>query len=364
MQGVHVLAWMPSEPRTRVPIDLIKRSLELVDTSKFHEVQAAVLMLVLLFTFARSETPCPKAFQGDGALDPLKHLLVEDVRVRQYSGSSYVATRLKSIKQDGRMERPEAAGNEDWILIGNANGVFSILLWIARLFAFHGGARDPASPFFLDKDRVRPLTYSNAMRDVRALWERASSRDVAKRYGLHSLRVAGYNGAKHGKHGKTLAVAHGGWGSDAHERYERFDTEDVLQLASIISQYNETEQTTVASLQRAPLQPVPTSHAPPAPRPDVRRVGSASLRGKKRTRAHDTSHTTTCDVDSQPRVGDRIEVYWTSMRTWYVATLQRRLRGDVWRVYYDPHGVHQSATDLTFVHDLGEVRWRGARART
>ena len=43
MQGVHVLAWMPSEPRARVPISLIKAALEAVDTTSFHEVQAAFL---------------------------------------------------------------------------------------------------------------------------------------------------------------------------------------------------------------------------------------------------------------------------------------------------------------------------------
>ena len=78
-----------------------------MDLSKFHEEQAAHLMLVLLFTFARTETPVAKAYSGKGIFDPNKQLMVEDVRV--VPGALHV--RLKGIKQDPRMQRPEAAGN-------------------------------------------------------------------------------------------------------------------------------------------------------------------------------------------------------------------------------------------------------------
>ena len=84
--------------------------------SVFQDVQAAVLLLMLLFSFARSETPCPKTAEG---LDPLQHLLVEDV-VPHAIRRSHVAMRLKRIKQDRRMERPEAQGNEDWVKMGDA----------------------------------------------------------------------------------------------------------------------------------------------------------------------------------------------------------------------------------------------------
>ena len=45
--------------------------------------------------------------------DEHKHLCVEDVVVASWDGQVYVRVRLKSIKQDPRMERPEAAGNAD-----------------------------------------------------------------------------------------------------------------------------------------------------------------------------------------------------------------------------------------------------------
>ena len=46
------------------------------------------------------------------------------------------------------------------------------------------------------------------MGQVRGLWARVSSPEEAKRFGLHSLRVTGYNLAKRGS-GEGLAVAQG-----------------------------------------------------------------------------------------------------------------------------------------------------------
>ena len=84
-----------------------------MDLSSFVEVQAALLIVMLFFTFARSESPCPKSFSGQGSFDPTKHLQVVDVEIRMSGeGKAYLAVRLKSIKQDPRMERPEASGGE------------------------------------------------------------------------------------------------------------------------------------------------------------------------------------------------------------------------------------------------------------
>jgi hypothetical protein len=49
-------------------------------------------------------------------------------------------------------------------------------------------------------------------------------------FGLHGLRVQGYNDACAGSSEK-LAVAHGGWQSTAHTRYARFALTDVVGLA-------------------------------------------------------------------------------------------------------------------------------------
>ena len=224
---MQVQAWVPGEPRRMVPIALVTASLRQVDVTSFTDVQAAVLLLMLLFSFARSETPCPKTA---GGLDPLQHLLVEDVVVHA-DPSFHVAMRLKRIKQDRRMERPEAQGNEDWVKLGDApEPLFSLRLWLARLFALHGAARPDGTAFFVNPARrSAPLTYAQAQVHVRALYQRAASEAEAAKYGLHSLRVTGYALSKRGV-GEELTVAHGGWRSLAHRRYDRFSLQEVLKL--------------------------------------------------------------------------------------------------------------------------------------
>ena len=380
MQSMHVVAWVQHEPRRMVPLQLVRDSLRRVDVNSFVEVQAAVLMLLLLFTFARSETPCPKSHSGEGALDPTKHLLVKDLEVRQHQGKAFVAVRLKSIKQDARMERPEAAGNEDWICVGNVDGEFSILTWLSRLFALHGAARDGEGPFFVDGDRVRALTYSRAMVHVRALWAKASSVETAKKYGLHSLRVAGYNAGKRGAGGVTLAVAQGGWQSSAHERYERFNMKDVLNLPSdIVAQLDDDNDDDTDDsrnmLQRAPLAPAP-GFPVVCPRPDTMPVsGTGSRRGIKRRTATlapapaalapatapasgaGTSRSTL------PAKGERIDVYWTSDRVWFTCVVVAVRRDGLRRVLYDADYARQPRQERTLVHDFRVERWRHARRR-
>jgi len=134
------------------------------------------------------------------------------------------------------MERPEAAGNDDWVYIGNVDHdpQFSIFVWMRRLFQFHGAARLPGSPFFLDEHMSRVLTYGSAMRQFRRLIVRVSDDETSKKYGLHSLRVTGWNGARSGPSGEEVAVAHGGWHGGSQRRYDRFSRDDVLDLPKVI----------------------------------------------------------------------------------------------------------------------------------
>ena len=363
MQGMHVVAWVQSEPRKRVPLDLVKKALQGVQGDVFWEVQAAVLMLMLLFTFARAETPCPKSFSGEGALDGSKHLLVRDVCIRQYNGVPYTAMRLKSIKQDARMERPEAAGGQDWIVVGDADGVFSLLMWLRRLFALHGGARAQDSAFFLDRDKKRWLTYQNAMRDVRALWARASSAERASQFGLHSLRVTGYNAAKVGEKGVQLAVAQGGWMSAAHERYERFDMSDVLALTAVIAQQADVDASTDASLQRHSAVPASAACDNTSPRPmRPTSKGSGSKRGALRRMVGESPQANTLQFDEARdqhvlRVRDCVEVWWDTPQLWYKGTIKACRPRGMHEILYDPHD-GLSRRKRTYVHDFARERWR------
>ena len=268
MQSVAVVAWVKREPRKAVPLHVILGALESVDVSVFWEVQTALLIVILFFTFARSESPCPKSFTGEGSFDPNKHLQVFDVEIRSYNGRAFVAVRLKSIKQDPRMERSDAPEG-DWVFIGEAEGPFSVVTWLSRFWSFFPAdgsspPRPPDSPFFRDSNGERVLTYSNALRDARRLYSRVISAEEASELGLHGLRVEAYNRAR--AHDPLLAVAQGGWGSEVHERYARFKTHDVLALpGAMVAGASSTQREVVASASLVDPPPGVGCFAPPRP---------------------------------------------------------------------------------------------------
>jgi hypothetical protein len=283
MEAVAVVAHVPAEPRKAVPLDWIARALATINPAVFWEVQIGHLMLVLLFTFARSETPLPKSFTGEGALDEETHMLVRDFKIVPAQGelATHAGVRLKSTKTDQRMERPEAAGNEDWVKIGDVpDSVFSLLAMTQRLFALHGAARVEDAPFYLDHDRRRPYLYGKALSDMRKLLARVVSKEEAFSVGLHGLRVAGYNAGK--RINEELTVAHGGWRSTAHLRYARFNMREVLALtAGIVQQQGgDEEDLPVEAEVPPPMTPVQAPVAEAAERVlsrerNQRRIGRA-----------------------------------------------------------------------------------------
>ena len=133
-----------------------------VNLDSFLEVQLAFIILCLLYTFSRTECPCPKAFSGREVYDPEVHWNVCDFDVAITALVRVLRIRFRVIKQDQRVERPEARGDGDWAVVGDVpNSQWSPLLWYTRLQRFHGRRADPRGPMFLDPDRQRPLLYSN-----------------------------------------------------------------------------------------------------------------------------------------------------------------------------------------------------------
>ena len=179
------------------------------------------------------------------------------------------------------MERPQAAGNNDEIYVGQTEGVFDILLWLSRFWAFFPGGShgSPSEPFFRDSERLRVLTYSCALANVRALFAKVVGPEISLSYGLHGLRVEAYNRAR--AHDPLLAVAQGGWASEAHTRYARFDVSSVLGLPSAMLGLESPEGGGVLS---APLPP-PVSRTPDPralPHRTGRRLGRAREGGSVR----------------------------------------------------------------------------------
>ena len=289
MMSVHVKTWSVGEPRRAVPLDLLRRALRAVNLSVFWEVQMAFFICTYLFGFSRSEHPCPKT---QTSFDPAQNAQVQDIAVKTWRGTACLGLRLKVIKQDPRMERPEAAGNEDWVYVGDVDDPeFSVFVWLQRLFAFHGGARSATDPFFVTPDRRHPLTYGTAMSQFRRLLERVSDKATSMLYGLHSLRVSGWNGARTGPEGEEVAVAHGGWHGGSQRRYDRFDAATVLSLPAVIL---------AAAPHHFDDRPVGAAQAAaPAPAPAAQVAAPVSTPSRKRPRVQQPAGAASFGPDGQ-----------------------------------------------------------------
>ena len=231
LAAVRVLTAVPSEPRLALPLADLVRILAVLDLDDFYEVQFGLLLLVVLYTFSRSECPMPKALDG---FDPQTHWRFCDLRLAHVAGHLCLWVRFKAIKQDRRMERPtaqplpdEPGESGDWAHVGDvADPVFSVATWARRLLLF-GVQRGRDDPFFLHRDRVKPLTYGATLDFLRVLQRRAGVSEVP---GLHGIRVTGNNLSRNAN-GDELTQFHGGWlSASGRSRYDRFAPLDVVSI--------------------------------------------------------------------------------------------------------------------------------------
>ena len=230
MKAMAVVCWVPCEPRATMPLHVVEQVLDSLNPADFMDIQLACLILMLLFTFARSETPLPGAWTGPSAPDPLRHLRICDVVTTALGGQWATKFRLKIIKQDPKLQRNQASAGEDWVYVGDAQGVFSLKLWLARLYRAWDPSRAQDDFFFLDADRVRTWRYSDALR---AFQRAVVAVGYFERVGLHTLRVLGWNLGKQGPEGTELAICQGGWeGIVSASRYDRFPLLKAVELAS------------------------------------------------------------------------------------------------------------------------------------
>ena len=136
------------------------------------------MLLVLFFTFSRTECPCPKNFTGPESWDDKKHWTVGDFVLARVGQAAWALhSRMKAYKQDPRIQRPEASHaadwlpfdstqggdrtGRDWVVIGDVdNDTFSISRWYMRYTQLVGRERSDAEPMFLARDRQRPYTYT------------------------------------------------------------------------------------------------------------------------------------------------------------------------------------------------------------
>lgn len=241
IRSVAVLTAVPGEPREQVPLSVVRDVLASLDQSDFRDVNFGLMMLTLLFTFSRTECPCPKTWSGRDVFDKAQHWTVGDFKLLpSSSGDGFVLwVRIKRIKQDARIERPSAhtavpwlpfdpvndGHGRDWVPIGDvADPLFSISKWFIAHTRAIGRERADDEPMFLALDKSRAYTYSCLSSDFKHY---VASVGGKASLGPHGLRVLGYNLSKAAV-GPELTQAHGGWMSSGHSRYERFAQSLVL----------------------------------------------------------------------------------------------------------------------------------------
>ena len=239
-RSIAVLSAVPGEPRKRVELEVVRAILLGIVEHSWGDrvrVQLGLVILTLLLSFSCTECRCPKNFTGDESWDPGKHWQACDFSLRMTSGHWVMWVRFKAIKQDPRMERPQArhadpnfpsdligdaTASKDWVPLGDVPSIpeFSIAKWYMRFVQLVGRERSPNEPMFLAADGVRPYTYRALSSEFKAA---CVSHGGSDRDAPHGLRVLGYNLSKHGN-GVDVTVAHGGWSeeSDGHCRYDRF----------------------------------------------------------------------------------------------------------------------------------------------
>jgi len=265
MQAMAVLCSVPNEPREAMPRAVIEHLLDNVDWGDFVQVQMGLVVLVLYFTFSRTECALPKHFTGAESFDPTQHWTRGDFKLRLMDGVYVLWVRFKAYKQDPRIERPEAVHatehlpfdpatekhqSRDWVPIGDVPGnqTFSIARWFMRFVELLGRARADDDYMFFARDMARPYTYTAFISDLTTHLP-----EGFKHLRPHGIRVEGYNNSLRGN-GVDLTVAHGGWKSSGHSRYERFSRVAMLSIsANMIGETSGFSDGTVRDLRRSRL---------------------------------------------------------------------------------------------------------------
>jgi len=234
MSALEVQAFVDSttEPTKMVPFQLFIRTLAVLNTGIFEDVTLGVVLLMMYYTMSRSETPGPKSKSGDNRFDPTKHMRRRDVRLVD---DMYVEWGFGAIKQDRRSKRTRKDPDQrEWKPVGEATGILSMRYWTDQ-YLVHGKRlklwSNPDDPLFVHADRS-VLTYRELMDSFRAAMERVDgvSPAEAAQYGLHGMRVLGYN-CWRAANGEDVAKLQGGWGSDVHRMYGRDTLDKILSFA-------------------------------------------------------------------------------------------------------------------------------------
>ena len=225
-----------------IPFDLFIKTLLSLRHDSHTDVLLGVILVMMYHTMARSETPVPKTRTGAHNFDSEQHIRCRDVRLLEVlSGVFVVEWGFGSIKQDKRSKRSRKdPDRREWKPVGEATGVLSMLFWYKLYIKFVGADRDPNVPFFVNEDG-RYAVYNELLEAMRAAMLRVPgvTKDMTMKYGLHGLRVLGYN-CWRAAQGEDVAQLQGGWGSSAHRSYGRVQLSQMLEVPQKAAAYAAT----------------------------------------------------------------------------------------------------------------------------
>ena len=221
ISGVEMETWEEAEHHPEVPFKVISAAISSLDSTSYMDCVFGVVFLMLFFTMNRSEYPVPKTA---ATFDPAKHTRWEDV---DFDNDSTIWA-VGKIKQDRRGRRLGIVDGRKKTIVGDIEGsLFNLKYWLACYLKLRGAGKD-GDPFFVNEDGTT-LTYQVILDYMRLVFRRFMTRAEAAVYGIHGMRVAGYNCARLGKD-PELAQLQGDWGTTACLRYERKRREEVITL--------------------------------------------------------------------------------------------------------------------------------------
>ena len=137
--------------------------------------------------------------------------------------------------------------------MGNATGCMNMRFWLELYCSMRPANDDLDTAFFVTSDGL-PLLYHHLLNDMRLLFCKVQgiTLEIAKRFGLHGLRVLGYNAGRAAM-GEDVAALQGGWFSSCHQTYGRDTLNKILSMAQAAS----SRAADLADpLPRMPLDPV------------------------------------------------------------------------------------------------------------
>ena len=241
MNALEVQSWVDSsvEPHEMIPFQLFVRTLSMLDTTSHADVLLGIILVFMYHTMSRSETPVPKTRNGQHNFDLEQHIRCKDVRLLRVSTDLIIVEwGFGHIKQDKRSKRARKdPDHREWKPVGECTGILSMMYWYLLYVGFVGLERSPDAPFFVNPDG-RHAVYNELLDGMRAAMMRVDgvTHQIALRYGLHGLRVLGYN-CWRGANGEDVAQLQGGWGSDAHRSYGRETLNTIISVPQRAAAY-------------------------------------------------------------------------------------------------------------------------------